>query len=83
MTLDDPDSVILGKEPILAQGSPVGYVTSAAYGYTVGRQIAYGYLPAALTAVGTAVEIEYLGRRLKATVAGEPLLDPGMARLKA
>ena len=83
MTLDDPDSVILGKEPILAQGSPVGYVTSAAYGYTVGRQIAYGYLPAALTEVGTALEIEYLGRRLKATVAGEPLLDPGMARLKA
>jgi glycine cleavage system aminomethyltransferase T len=72
-----------GQEPILAEGRPAGYVTSAAYGYTIGRQIACGYLPAALTTVGSAVEIEYLARRLRAMVASEPLLDPAMARLKA
>jgi hypothetical protein len=33
--------------------------------------------------VGSAVEIEYLARRLRAMVASEPLLDPAMARLKA
>jgi hypothetical protein len=37
----------------------------------------------ALTTVGSAVEIEYLERRLKARVASGPLLDPAMARLKA
>ncbi|WP_434592856.1 GcvT family protein [Brevibacterium sp. 1718] len=58
-----------------------GYVTSAAYGYTIGKSIAYAWLPNTL-AVGDAVEIEYLGRRLPATVTAEPLFDPEMTRLK-
>ena len=35
----------MGKEPIRPDGRVVGYVTSAAYGYSIGRGIAYGYLP--------------------------------------
>lgn len=58
-----------------------GYVTSAAYGYTIGKSIAYAWLPNTLS-VGDAVEIEYLGRRLPATVTAEPLFDPEMTRLK-
>ncbi len=58
-----------------------GYVTSAAYGYTIGKSIAYAWLPNTL-AVGDAVQIEYLGRRLPATVTAEPLFDPEMTRLK-
>ena len=32
--------------------------------------------------VGTAVEIEYFGSRIRATVAAEPLVDPDMTRLR-
>ncbi len=43
-TLDDPDAVLLGRETILRDGEPVGYLTSGGYGYTVGRSIGYGYV---------------------------------------
>lgn len=39
LTLDDPDAVVLGKEPILDGDRALGYVTSANHGHTVGRFI--------------------------------------------
>ena len=81
LVLDDPSHVVLGKEPVLIDGVHAGYVTSAAHGYTIGRSIAYAWLPA--TPVGTAVEIEYFGRRLPATVSAEPLVDPAMSRIRS
>lgn len=81
LLVDDGQSIVLGKEPVRHQGETVGYVTSAAYGYTVGKPIAYAYLPAEL-GVGAAVEIEYFGRRIPATVTAEPLVDPEMTRLR-
>jgi dimethylglycine oxidase len=82
MLLDDPLAVVLGKEPIVAGGEVVGYVTSAGYGYWIGRGIVYGYLPVELAAEGTEVEVEYFERRYAATVASEPLVDPKGERLK-
>ena len=46
ITLEDPAAVVMGKEPIRANGDVVGYVTSAGYGYSIGRCVVYGYLPA-------------------------------------
>ncbi|HEX2132161.1 MAG TPA: FAD-dependent oxidoreductase [Actinophytocola sp.] len=81
VTMDEPESVVLGKEPVFVDGRPAGYVTSAAFGHTVGRPIAYAWLPA--TAVpGTRVEVEYFGERLAGTVAEEPLVDPRMERIR-
>jgi len=82
LTLDGPGA-LLGKEPILHGDQAVGYVTSANYGYSIGKFIAYGYLPIALAEPGTKVEIEYFGERFPATVREEPLFDPKMARLKS
>jgi glycine cleavage system aminomethyltransferase T len=73
----------MGKEPILHDGRVVSYVTSATYGYSVGRAIAYGYLPSDLATEGTPVEVEYFGSRLAASVTNEPLWDPKGERLKA
>jgi glycine cleavage system aminomethyltransferase T len=86
--LDDPSAAVMGMEPIflpaaLPDGHAAGYVTSANYGYSVGKYIAYGYLPAAHAAVGVRVAIEYFGERLPATVSDDPLFDPAMTRLKA
>lgn len=82
LTLDDPAAVVLGKEPVHVDGAPAGYVTSAAYGYTLGRGIAYAWLPAGAAVPGTPVHIEYFGEKIPATVAQEPLFDPQMERIR-
>ncbi|HEV7872143.1 MAG TPA: glycine cleavage T C-terminal barrel domain-containing protein, partial [Modestobacter sp.] len=82
LTLDDPATMVMGKEPVRVGGTPVGYVTSAAFGYTIGRPIAYAWLPAALAVPGTAVTIDYFARPVAATVAEEPLVDPGSTRIR-
>ncbi|GAB2783490.1 GcvT family protein [Streptomyces daliensis] len=82
LTLDDPAAVVMGKEPVYADGVAAGYVTSAAYGYTVGRCVAYAWLPAAASVPGTPVHINYFGEKVPATVAQEPLYDPEMARIR-
>jgi glycine cleavage system aminomethyltransferase T len=75
LVIQDRHAVVMGKEPVYAAGQPVGYVTSAAYGYTIGALIAYAWLPAEHTAPGTAVEIEYFGAKVLALTATEPLFD--------
>jgi dimethylglycine oxidase len=82
LTLPEPGAVVMGKEPVYAGDRGVGYVTSAAYGYTIGCGIAYAWLPTELTEVGTELEIGYFDRRVKAVVAAEPLFDPAMERLR-
>jgi dimethylglycine oxidase len=81
LTVDDGTSVVLGHEPVFLDGRPAGYVTSAAFGHTIGRPIAYAWRPASATP-GTSVEIDYFGRRIAATVATEPLVDPEMTRIR-
>lgn len=72
----------MGKEPVYDGERAVGYVTSAAYGYTIGKGIAYAWLPTELTAPGTTVHIGYFDQRVEAVVAEEPLFDPTMSRLR-
>ena len=83
LTLDNPDAVVMGKEPIMDGDRVLGYVTSANYGHTIGRGIVYGYLPFDYINVGTSVDILYFGERLPATVAREPLYDPRGTKMKA
>ncbi|MBM2621903.1 GcvT family protein [Actinoplanes sp. LDG1-06] len=83
LLLEDAGAVPMGREPVYAGEQPVGFVTSAAFGHTVGAPIAYAWLPAALAVPGTRVSIGYFDRRLGATVAAEPLVDPKHERLRA
>jgi len=82
LTIDDPQAVVMGKEPVYDGGRPVGYVTSAAFGYTIGKGIAYAWLPAELAVTGRALTIGYFDQRVPAVVAEEPLFDPKMERLR-
>jgi glycine cleavage system aminomethyltransferase T/glycine/D-amino acid oxidase-like deaminating enzyme len=83
LTIDDRVAVVMGKEPVYDGATQVGYVTSAAYGYTIGKGIAYAWLPAELSEPGRAVEIGYFDQRVPAVVAEEPLFDPAMERIRA
>jgi 4-methylaminobutanoate oxidase (formaldehyde-forming) len=82
LVLSDPRSVALGNEPVRIDGAVAGRVTSGGFGYTVGRSIAYAYLPADATP-GAAVEVDIFGRWVEGEVAREPLYDPRGERVRA
>jgi 4-methylaminobutanoate oxidase (formaldehyde-forming) len=83
ITLADPRRVALGNEPVRSGGEVVGRVTTGGYGYTVGRSIAYAYLPAALAAPGRAVAVEIFGSWIEGEIAAEPLLDQAGERIRS
>ncbi|MDN3351645.1 FAD-dependent oxidoreductase [Actinomadura sp. DC4] len=83
LTLDDPGAVCLGNEPVRVGDEVVGRVTSGGYGHTVGRSIAYAYLPVAAGEIGAEVEVGVFGTWVTAEVAREPLYDPRGERVRA
>lgn len=85
--LIDPEPLIYHNEPILRDGEIVGFVSSGAYGHTLGASIALGYVPCkgetAEQVLASAYEIEVAGRRFKATPSLRPFYDPKSLRVKA
>lgn len=87
-TLDDPDAVLLGRETILRDGAPVGYLTSGGYGYTVGKSIGYGYLRNAQGITDDWLtsgryDLVVAGDTIPARLTLTPLVDPTGQRVKA
>ena len=87
--IEDREPLLWGGETILRDGRPVGDLTSAGYGHTVGAAIGLGYarrddgqpLDAAWLDSGR-FEIDLAGTRLKARVSLRCLYDPAGARIK-
>ncbi|HEY3784895.1 MAG TPA: FAD-dependent oxidoreductase [Steroidobacteraceae bacterium] len=77
------DADALGDEPIWHDGKVVGWVTSGAYGHSVQRSLALGYIPAALASETSGFEIEIIGARRKAQRLSVPAFDPEGARMRA
>ena len=73
---------LIGGETILAEGKVVGTTTSAGYGYTVGKTIALGYLPAEI-AKEAELSIEAYGKNFSAKRAPRSLYDPKGERLRS
>ena len=44
LTLGNPDTILWGGELIVRNGKPAGHLTSAAYGHSLGRAVALGYV---------------------------------------
>jgi glycine cleavage system aminomethyltransferase T len=83
LVLDDPRSVALGSEPVRVDGKIAGRVTSGGYGYTVGRSIAYAYVPVSEAIPDRPVEVEIFGEWVGGVVADEPIFDPDGERIRA
>jgi 4-methylaminobutanoate oxidase (formaldehyde-forming) len=66
---------LLGGETILKDGHVVGQTASCGFGHTLGRTIAFGWLPAAI-AKETDFEIEAYGKGYSATQTPRTLYDP-------
>jgi 4-methylaminobutanoate oxidase (formaldehyde-forming) len=69
-------------EAIIADGQVVGFTTSANFGHSVGKPIAYGYLPVEL-ADRTDFVIEVYGEPIPATRHDRALYDPDNAKLRS
>jgi len=82
LVLDDPRAVCLGNEPVRLGGAVVGRVTSGGAGYTVGKSIAFAYLPPDAQ-IGARGEIDVFGTAVEFEVVRDPLFDPTGERIKA
>ncbi len=79
---DDADAS--GGEPIfLPDGTPVGRVTSGAFGYSVGKSLALGFVKDGTAVAGDSVEIFILGKPHRAKLLAEPPFDPKGLKLRA
>ena len=73
---------LYGGETIYLNGEYVSLTTSGNFGHSVGKSIAFGYLPADI-AKQQNFEIEAFGKRYAARRQDACLYDPDMERLKA
>jgi sarcosine dehydrogenase len=86
--LDDPEALPWGDEPIHHDGRIVGSVTSAAFGHTLGRAVAMGYVsgPVAVDPRGITdakFELEIADRRFTARASLRAPYDPTAVRVKS
>ena len=89
VVLEDREPILWGGEALLRDGKPVGDLTSAAYGHTVGAAVGLGYAQRddgqAIDAAwlqGGRFEVDLSGVRLKAKVGLSAPYDPTGARIK-
>ncbi len=87
-TVDDPEIVLLGRETIFRNGKRAGWLSSAGWGYTLQKNIGYGYVRNADGVDADAVmsgsyELEVATERVPAKAFLRPLYDPDMQRVKA
>lgn len=86
-TTDNPDIVVCPRSTIFRDGVRVGYLSSAGFGYTLGKWIGYGYVRSqnvideAFVLAGD-YELEVATQRLPCRVSLDPLYDPLMSRIK-
>ena len=89
IVLADREPLLWGGEALLRDGKPVGDLTSAAYGHSVGASVGLGYVK---RADGTGIdaawleagrfEVDLAGTRLAAKVSLRAPYDPSGARIK-
>ncbi|HZP20617.1 MAG TPA: FAD-dependent oxidoreductase [Bauldia sp.] len=87
LTVNDPAILLSGRETILRDGKPVGYLASGGWGYTVGANIGLGYVrnPEGVSdnyLTSGRYELEVAAERVPAALRMTPLYDPTNARVK-
>ena len=89
LTLDAPEAMLWGGEAILRDGQPAGFVTSAAYGHTLGQPVALGIIQRTEAAVGNdfiasgRFEVDVAGELLPARAHLRAPVDPSGARVRS
>ncbi len=85
--LTDPEPLLYHNEPVIRDGEIVGYLSSGAYGHSLGGAMGLGYVPCAGEAAADVLASEYhidvAGTRVKAEASLKPMYDPKSERVKA
>ncbi len=85
--LRDPDPVLFRDEPVWMNGKLVGYISSGAYGFTIGSSVGMGYVNHPDGVTGELVEtsdweVEIAGERFAADASLNAFFDPRGERVK-
>jgi 4-methylaminobutanoate oxidase (formaldehyde-forming) len=89
LVIDAPHTNLWGNELILRNGEPVGSVTSAAFGHTIGKPVALGLVARTDGAADRAwvesgtYEIDLAGERYPAAVSLKAPYDPDSRRIRS
>jgi len=71
-----------GYDPVWADGTMVGFVTSGGYGHTVGKSLAMAMVDAGKTAPGTQLSVHVVGVERRATVIAASPYDPAGSAMR-
>jgi dimethylglycine dehydrogenase len=82
LAVDAADNDPRGNEPVYSNGKIVGVTTGGAFGFAVGKTLAFAYVDPKLTDQGTSFEIPLLGEMRRARIIAEPAWDPANERLR-
>ncbi len=84
--LTDPEPLLYHAEPVLRNGSVVGYLTSGSYGHTMGAAMGMGYVPCPgetpAEVLASTYQIEVAGTLVDAQASLKPFYDPTSERVK-
>jgi dimethylglycine dehydrogenase len=82
--IEQTESDANGGEPVfLTDGTPVGRVSSGAYGHSVGASLALCFIKAESATAGTELDIAILGTPHRAVILQKPPFDAAGERLRA
>ena len=70
-------------DSVLKDGKLVGTISSAAWGYRVGKNLAMAFVDPALASAGSKLEVQFLGSTFAATVVSECQYDPTNCRMRS
>ncbi len=70
------DADCSGGEPVFRDGQYAGYVTSGAFGYTVEKSLALGFLKPEAYEPNATIEVEINGTRRQGQIQSGPAYDP-------
>lgn len=82
LALEDEETECLIGEAVFKEDKLVGSVTSAAFGYSVGKSLAIAFLKEDAHHPGTALEVALLGKRTRAIVLQNAPYDPTNRNLR-
>jgi dimethylglycine dehydrogenase len=82
LEVDTPDADAGGYEPVWQGGRNVGFVTSGAYGYCLGKSLAMALVEPGLTEPGTELSVHVVGVEHTARVLAPSPYDPAGARMR-
>jgi len=82
LDIDAKDCDAIADEPIWLNGRVVGWITSGAYGHSVGKSLALGYVDRESAQATTGFAVELIGERRAAVRLDNPAFDPSGQRMR-